>query len=139
MLGYLGQAIILTIGGTMVLHHSLSLGALVAFFLSLNRFFQPITLLVQQYNTYQQGQASVVKLNTLLSLAPSVPEDADATDLPPIEGAVRCDHVTSVPTSMPHTAPVDKCGHHRRDMRRRPSSMTRRNASSTSRSATAVS
>ena len=38
------------------------IGALVAFFLYLNRFFQPIQLLVQQYNTYQQGQASILKL-----------------------------------------------------------------------------
>ena len=91
MLGYLGQAAILAIGGTMVLHHSLSFGALVAFFLYLNRFFAPITLLVQQYNTYQQGQASVTKLNTLLALTPSVPEDPDATDMPPIHGDIRLD------------------------------------------------
>ena len=49
---------------------SLSLGALVAFFLYLNRFLQPIQLLVQQYNTYQQGQASVLKLRTLLETEP---------------------------------------------------------------------
>ena len=62
LLGVLGQAVLLAIGGDMVVHHTLSLGALVAFFLYLNRFFQPIQLLVQQYNTYQQGQASVIKL-----------------------------------------------------------------------------
>ena len=94
MLGYLGQAAILTIGGSMVLHHSLSLGALVAFFLYLNRFFAPITLLVQQYNTYQQGQSSVFKLNTLLGLSPSVPEDPDAIEMPPINGDIKFDHVT---------------------------------------------
>jgi ATP-binding cassette, subfamily B, bacterial len=94
MLGYLGQVIVLGIGGTMVADHTLSLGALVAYFLYLNRFLQPITLLVQQYNTYQQGQASVVKLNTLLTLSPSVPEDPDAVELPPIEGNIRFEHVT---------------------------------------------
>ncbi len=93
-LGYLGQVIILAIGGDMVLRGTLPLGALIAYFLYLNRFLQPITLLVQQYNTYQQGQASVVKLNTLLTQTPSVPEDADATELPPIQGAIRFDHVT---------------------------------------------
>ena len=41
---------------------SSSIGALAAFFLYLNRFFAPIQLLVQQYNTYQQGQAAIVKL-----------------------------------------------------------------------------
>ncbi len=94
MLSYLGMIVLLGVGGTMVLHGQLSLGALLAFVLYLNRFLQPIALLVQQYNTYQQGQASVVKLNTLLSQVPSVPEDENASELPPIHGAIRFDHVT---------------------------------------------
>jgi ATP-binding cassette, subfamily B, bacterial len=101
MLGYLGQAVILTVGGTMALHHTLvsggtqaQIGALTAYFLYVNRFFAPITLLVQQYNTYQQGQSSVTKLNTLLTQAPSVNEDPDAIDIPPIDGDIRFEHVT---------------------------------------------
>jgi len=94
MLGIIGQAVMLAIGGTMVLHHQLSLGALVAFFLYLNRFFQPIQLLVQQYNTYQQGQASVTKLRELCDTEPEVAEAPDASELPPIEGAIRFDHVS---------------------------------------------
>jgi ATP-binding cassette subfamily B protein len=94
MLAYLGQAIVLVVGGTMVVHGELSIGALTAYFLYVNRFFAPITLLVQQYNTYQQGQASIVKLNTLLALSPSVPEDPDSIEMPPINGAISFDHVT---------------------------------------------
>ena len=94
MLGYLGQAALLAIGGQMVVDHQLSIGALVAFFLYLNRFFAPIQLLVQQYNTFQQGQAAVVKLRSLFSVDPSTPEAADATELPPIEGEIVFDHVT---------------------------------------------
>jgi ATP-binding cassette subfamily B protein len=94
MLGYLGQGTILVIGGTMALHGELSIGALVAFFLYLNRFFQPIALLVQQYTTYQQGKSSVIKLNTLLGTAPSTPEEPGAVPLPPVEGAIRFDHVS---------------------------------------------
>jgi ATP-binding cassette subfamily B protein len=94
MLGIIGQAVMLAIGGNMVLHHQLSLGALVAFFLYLNRFFQPIQLLVQQYNTYQQGQASVNKLRDLCDTEPEVPESPDAVELPPIDGAIRFDHVS---------------------------------------------
>jgi ATP-binding cassette, subfamily B, bacterial len=94
MLGFLGQAVMLAIGGTMVAHHKLTVGALVAFFLYLNRFFQPIQLLVQQYNTYQQGQASVNKLRTLCDTEPEVPEAFDATELPPIEGAISFEHVS---------------------------------------------
>ena len=94
MLGIIGQAVMLSIGGNMVLHHQLSLGALVAFFLYLNRFFQPIQLLVQQYNTYQQGQASVNKLRDLCGTEPEVREAADAVELPPIDGAIRFEHVS---------------------------------------------
>jgi ATP-binding cassette, subfamily B, bacterial len=94
LLGYLSQAALLAIGGEMVLHHRLSIGALVAFFLYLNRFFAPIQLLVQQYNTFQQGRSSVLKLRTLLALQPSTPEDGGAAELPPIEGAITFDGVT---------------------------------------------
>jgi ATP-binding cassette, subfamily B, bacterial len=93
MLGYVGQGVLLAVGGNMVLHHQLSLGALVAFFLYLNRFFQPIQLLVQQYNTYQQGQASVNKLRDLCNTEPEVGEAPDAIELPPIDGAIHFEHV----------------------------------------------
>jgi ATP-binding cassette subfamily B protein len=94
MLGYLGQGALLVIGGDMVLHHELSIGALVAFLLYLNRFFAPIQLLVQQYNTFQQGQASVIKLRTLFGIEPSTPEAADARELPPVRGEIVLDDVT---------------------------------------------
>ncbi len=94
LLGVIGQAVLLAVGGEMVIHHTLSLGALVAFFLYLNRFFQPIQLLVQQYNTYQQGQASVIKLRALVDTEPEVREAPDAIELPPIEGAIAFEGVT---------------------------------------------
>jgi ATP-binding cassette subfamily B protein len=94
MLGYLGQAALLAIGGNMVVHHQLSIGALVAFFLYLNRFFAPIQLLVQQYNTFQQGQSSVTKLRILFQTDPTTPQGADAEVLPPVEGEIVFDHVS---------------------------------------------
>jgi ATP-binding cassette subfamily B protein len=94
LLGVIGQAALLAIGGDMVLHHTLSIGGLVAFFLYLNRFFQPIQLLVQQYNTYQQGQASVNKLRDLIDTVPTVVEAADAIELPPITGEITFDHLS---------------------------------------------
>ena len=94
LLGVIGQAVLLAIGGNMVVHHTLSIGALFAFFLYLNRFLQPIQLLVQQYNTYQQGQASVNKLRDLIDTEPEVREAIDAVTLPAIEGAITFDHVS---------------------------------------------
>ncbi|HEY1826687.1 MAG TPA: ABC transporter ATP-binding protein [Acidimicrobiales bacterium] len=90
----IGQALILGVGGYMFEHHQLNLGQLAAFFLYVNRFFSPIQLLVQQYNTFQQGRASVFKLRDLLDTTPSVLESRDAVELPPIHGKIRFDHVS---------------------------------------------
>ncbi len=94
VLGFAGQAVLLGIGGQMVVSGSLSIGALIAFFLYLNRFLQPIQLLAQQYNTFQQGQSSIVKLRTLFETSPSVIEHEGAVDLPPISGDVTFDRVS---------------------------------------------
>jgi ATP-binding cassette subfamily B protein len=93
LIGVLGQAVLLAIGGDMVVNHTLSPGALVEFFLYLNRFFAPIQLLVQQYNSFQQGQASILKLRTLLETEPDVKEAPDATELPPVRGEIIFDKV----------------------------------------------
>src|ERR1700730_14793601 len=94
MLGYPAQAGILAIGGAMVLHGSLSVGNLTAFFLYVSRFMLPIQLLVQQYNLYQQGQASMIKLRSLFAVEPSVPEKPGAIDLPAIEGEIIFEDVS---------------------------------------------
>jgi ATP-binding cassette, subfamily B, bacterial len=73
-LGIIGQAVILVVGGNMVLQGTLSLGELTLFVLYLTYFFAPIQQLVQLYNTYQQGQAAITKLRDVLSTEPSVAE-----------------------------------------------------------------
>ncbi|HEX4174833.1 MAG TPA: ABC transporter ATP-binding protein, partial [Acidimicrobiales bacterium] len=93
-LSVFGQVLILGFGGYMFLHNEINLGALTAFFLYVNRFFAPIQLLTQQYNTFQQGRASVFKLRDLLETEPSVKEAPDAAELPPIRGEIRFDHVS---------------------------------------------
>jgi ATP-binding cassette subfamily B protein len=94
LVGLLGQAALLLIGGNMVRDGNLSVGVLAAFLLYLNSFFAPIQSLVQQYNLYQQGQAAIAKLDDLLRTHPSVEEDPDAVPLPAIEGEVTLDTVS---------------------------------------------
>jgi ATP-binding cassette, subfamily B, bacterial len=94
VVGVFGQAMIVAVGGTMVLDGRLTLGELTAFVLYVTAFFAPIQQLVQLYNTYQQGQAAVGKLRDLLATTPSVPEQPDATDLPPVAGDIRLEGVT---------------------------------------------
>ncbi|MDH4169160.1 MAG: ABC transporter ATP-binding protein/permease [Acidimicrobiia bacterium] len=93
-LGVAAQALVLLIGGRMVLRGALTIGEMTAFVLFLNRFFAPIQTLVQLFNQYQQGAAAVSKLQTLLATESSVSESADAHDLPPIEGEIRLRQVT---------------------------------------------
>ncbi|MDP9442357.1 MAG: ABC transporter ATP-binding protein, partial [Actinomycetota bacterium] len=90
--GILGTAVVLLLGGRMVLRGTLGLGELVAFVLYLSAVFAPVQQLVQLYNTYQSGQAAVTKLRELLDSEPSVPESPDAVELPPVRGEVTfCD------------------------------------------------
>ena len=84
--GIVTQAIVLLIGGKMVLNGDLSIGELTAFLLFLTSFFAPIQSLVQLYNQYQQGSASIEKLRELLSTAPSVPEKENAVEIKKVIG-----------------------------------------------------
>jgi ATP-binding cassette subfamily B protein len=93
-IGVLAQAMIVLIGGHMVLDGNLSYGDFAAFSLYLTRLFAPIQQLAQLYNTYQQGRAGVLKLRDLFSTNPSVREKPDARELPPIEGEITLQNVT---------------------------------------------
>ena len=87
--GIVTQAIVLLIGGKMVLNGDLSIGELTAFLLFLTSFFAPIQSLVQLYNQYQQGSASIEKLRELLSTAPSVPEKENAVEIKEVIGHIE--------------------------------------------------
>jgi ATP-binding cassette subfamily B protein len=89
MLGVLGQAAVLFIGGDMVLHHHLTVGELTAYILYLNSLFQPVQQLVQIYNNYQQGRAAIVKLREFLQGDPAVVEAPDAEEIGALVGRIE--------------------------------------------------
>ena len=89
----------------MVLNGDLSIGELTAFLLFLTSFFAPIQSLVQLYNQYQQGSASIEKLRELLSTAPSVPEKEEAIEIQQVVGQVE---LKSVDFSYEKNKPVLK-------------------------------
>ena len=93
LVGFLGQAMILAVSGSMVLRNELTVGELIAFSLYLNSFFAPIQQLVQLYNVYQQGQSSVTKLRQLLDTEPAVAESPEAVELPPVRGELLFEDV----------------------------------------------
>jgi ATP-binding cassette subfamily B protein len=93
-IGLFGQALVLLIGGSMVLRDELSVGELTAFVLYISAFFQPIQQMVQTYNVYQSGKAALGKLKDLLATEPSVAESPTAHPLPPISGGIVLEDVT---------------------------------------------
>ncbi|QGG97067.1 ABC transporter ATP-binding protein [Actinomarinicola tropica] len=93
VVGIAGQAIILLVGGRMVLDGELTVGQLTAFVLFLSTFFAPIQQLVNLYNTYQKGQASMSKLADLLATEPLTAERDGAVELPPVDGEISFEDV----------------------------------------------
>ncbi|GAA2684611.1 ABC transporter ATP-binding protein [Actinoplanes palleronii] len=94
VIGLLGLAALLLIGGRMVLRDELTIGELTAFVLYLNAFFQPVQQLVQLYTNYQQARAALGKLRGLLTTAPGVPEKVSAIALPPASGGIELREVS---------------------------------------------
>lgn len=92
-MGALATALVVAIGGYLVLDQSLTTGELVAFILYINRFFDPIRELAQRYNTFQATMASSERVFGLLDRQPDLRDTPDAVDLPPINGRVEFDDV----------------------------------------------
>jgi ATP-binding cassette subfamily B protein/subfamily B ATP-binding cassette protein MsbA len=93
-LGSVATALVVGVGGWLVLDDALTAGTLVAFVLYVERFFDPIRELAQRYNTFQATMAASERLFTLLDTQPDIIDAHNAKTLPPIEnGCVEFDHV----------------------------------------------
>lgn len=92
-IGSLATALVVGVGGWLMLGDTLSAGVLVAFILYVNRFFEPILELAQRYNTFQATMASSERIFALLDTPPDMVDAPDAYDLPPIKGHVVFDNV----------------------------------------------
>jgi ATP-binding cassette subfamily B protein/subfamily B ATP-binding cassette protein MsbA len=66
----------------------LTAGALVAFLLYVERFFEPIREMAQRYNTYQATMAGCERIFNLMEVQPEVTDKPGAAPLPPIQGRV---------------------------------------------------
>jgi ABC-type multidrug transport system fused ATPase/permease subunit len=92
-LSAIGTLVVLWFGGSLVTHHKLLVGVLVAYIFYLNIFFDPIQQLSQLYNTFQASMAAVKKIFTVLDTEPDLSDAPDAVALPDVRGQVRFDHV----------------------------------------------
>jgi ATP-binding cassette, subfamily B, multidrug efflux pump len=92
-MGSLAVAMVVAVGGWLVLGDTLTAGVLVAFVLYVERFFEPIRELAQRYNTFQATMAASERIFFLLDTESDLNDAPDAYDLPPIRGEVAFDNV----------------------------------------------
>lgn len=93
-MGSLATALVVAVGGFLVLQDALTTGVLVAFILYIGRFFDPIRELAQRYNTFQATMASSERVFGLLDLQPDLADRKDAVALPAVTGRVQFKDVT---------------------------------------------
>lgn len=93
-MGSLATALVVGVGGWLVLGDSLTAGTLVAFVLYVERFFNPIRELAQRYNTFQATMAASERIFNLLDRQPDIVDATDSYDIPPIKGEVIFDNVS---------------------------------------------
>lgn len=66
---------------------------LVAFYLYVQKFFNPIQSLAEQFNWLQSALASAEKIFTILDIDPGVKDDPGAVDIGDVNGSIEFDHV----------------------------------------------
>ena len=93
-MGSLATALVVGVGGWLVLGDALTAGTLIAFVLYVDRFFEPIRELAQRYNTFQATMAASERVFNLLDTEPDLQDIPNAKILPPINGRVDFRDVT---------------------------------------------
>jgi ABC-type multidrug transport system fused ATPase/permease subunit len=81
-------AMVVYVGGRLVFSETLTIGELVLFVALIDRFFEPIRDLSQQYNILQAAMAAGERIFEVLDVEPEVKDKPDAYELPPISGIV---------------------------------------------------
>lgn len=92
-MGALATALVVGVGGYLVVGDALTAGTLVAFVLYVERFFDPIRELAQRYNTFQATMAASERVYRLLDNEPDLQDRPDAVPLPAIDGYVDFEDV----------------------------------------------
>jgi ABC-type multidrug transport system fused ATPase/permease subunit len=93
ILSSVATAIVLGVGGWLVVDGEMTIGTLLAFTLYLANFFDPIQQLSQLYNTFLSATAALDRITAVLDEEAEIVDADDARELPAIRGHVRFEHV----------------------------------------------
>ena len=88
------MAIIVVVGGGMVLRDALDLGVMVAFLFYVQRFFDPIRTLTIQYSIMQRAMASGQRIFEVLDVPVAVQNAPDAVPLTDNDGSIEFEQVS---------------------------------------------
>lgn len=90
----ISTAIVIVFGGFQIAAGKLSVGAMVAFVLYVQRFFQPIQSLSMQYTQLQRATAGGQRIFEVLDMEPEIKDVPDAIELPPIKGEITFNNMS---------------------------------------------
>ncbi|HEU5327534.1 MAG TPA: ABC transporter ATP-binding protein [Thermomicrobiales bacterium] len=93
LVGAIATSVVLYVGGRLVFNETLTIGELVLFIALIDRFFDPIRDLSQQYTVLQATMAAGERIFEVLDVQPEVKDAPGAAPLPPITGAVDFNHI----------------------------------------------
>ena len=88
------MAIVIIVGGNLVLKDSLDLGVMVAFLFYVQRFFDPIRSLTMQYSVMQRAMASGQRIFEVLDVKIEFEDKPDAEPIGDTDGSVIFKNVT---------------------------------------------
>ena len=88
------MALVVFFGGRMVSGGAIEIGALVAFVLYIQRFFDPIRSLTMQYTQLQRSMTSGARIFDLLDARPDLVDAPGALPMPPVKGSVEFRNVS---------------------------------------------
>jgi ATP-binding cassette, subfamily B, multidrug efflux pump len=94
LIGSCATGLVLVIGGRLVFNESLTIGELVLFIALIDRFFEPIRDLSQQYTVLQATMAAGERIFEVLDVEPEVKNIPGAYAMPPIVGKVDYNGLT---------------------------------------------
>ncbi len=85
----LATALVVVYGGLLVSRGQLQIGILVSFTLYINRFFDPIRDLSQQYTQLQRAGVAAERIYQIMSVPVTITDHPDAIELPQVQGNVE--------------------------------------------------
>ena len=72
---------------------SISSGVIVSFYMYLNKFFNPIQTLAEQFDMLQRSFAAAEKIFSVMDIVPEIVDEPDAEELDEIRGEIEFRHV----------------------------------------------